>query len=82
MVLGQVHCEVVSSQIVLDGVQLRDTRTHQWSFPVIGWGAVRIILAARHIDIYSWWLETAHRMREQQRPATYVTTALGFFSTA
>jgi len=44
-VLGEVdffvQCEVVGSQIMLDGVQPRDTRMPQWSFPVIRWGAVR-----------------------------------------
>jgi len=43
MVLGQVdcfdECEVVGSQIVLDGVQPRDTSTPWWSLPVIGWGS-------------------------------------------
>jgi len=43
-VLGQVdffvQCEVVGSQIMLDGVQPHDTRMPQWSFPVIRWGAV------------------------------------------
>ena len=42
-VLGQVdwlvQCEVVGSQIVLDGVQPRDTRTPRWSLPVIWWGS-------------------------------------------
>ena len=35
MVLGQVQCEVVGSQIALDGVQSRDTRTPWWSLPVV-----------------------------------------------
>ena len=42
-VLGQVdcfvQCEVVGSQIVLDGVQPHDTRTPRWSVPVIWWGS-------------------------------------------
>jgi len=45
-VLGQVdcfvQCEVVDSQIALDGVQPRDTRTPWWSLQLIRWGAVRI----------------------------------------
>ena len=49
-VLGQVdcfvQCEVVGSQIALDGVQPRDTRTPWWSLPVIGRGAGRIISAS------------------------------------
>jgi len=49
-VLGQVdcfiQCEVVGSQITLDGVQPRDTRTPWWSLPVSGGGAVRITLAS------------------------------------
>jgi len=36
MVLGQ--CEVVGSQITLDGVQPCDTTMLQWSLPVIWWG--------------------------------------------
>ena len=42
-VLGQVdcfvQCEVVGSQIAIDGVQPRDTRTPWWSLPVIWWGS-------------------------------------------
>jgi len=42
-VLGQVdcfvQCEAVSSQIALDGVQPRDTRTPWWSLPVVRWGS-------------------------------------------
>ena len=42
-VLGQVdcfvQCEVVGSQIALDGVQPRDTRTPWWSLPVVWWGS-------------------------------------------
>jgi len=34
-----VQCEVVGSQIALDGVQPRDTRTSWWSLPVIWWGS-------------------------------------------
>jgi len=49
-VLGQVdcfiQCEVVGSQIALDGVQPRDTKTPRWSLPVIWWEAVRITLAS------------------------------------
>ena len=49
-VLGQVdcfvQCEVVGSQISLDGVQPCDTRTPWWSLPVLWWGAVRIIWAS------------------------------------
>ena len=39
-----VQCEVVVSQISLDGVQPRDMRTPWWSLLVVWWGAVRIIL--------------------------------------
>jgi len=35
-----VQCEVVGSQISLDSVQPRDTRTPWWSLPVVWWGAV------------------------------------------
>jgi len=42
-VLGQVdcfvQCEVVGSQIVLEGVQPHATRTPRWSLPVIWWGS-------------------------------------------
>ena len=34
-----VQCEVVGSQILLDGVQPRDTRTPWWSLPVVWWGS-------------------------------------------
>jgi len=48
-VLGQVNClvqcEVVGSQIALDGIQPRDTRTPWLSLPLLWWGAIRIILA-------------------------------------
>ena len=47
-VLGQVdcfiQCEVVGSEIALDGVQQCDARTPWWSFQV--GGAIRIILAS------------------------------------
>jgi len=43
VVLGQadcfVQCEVVGSQISLDGVQPHDTRTPWWSLPVVYWGS-------------------------------------------
>ena len=32
-----IQCEVVGSQISLDGVQPRDTRTPWWSLPVLWW---------------------------------------------
>ena len=41
-----VQCEVVGSQIALDGVQPRDTGTPWWSFAVVRQGAVRIISAS------------------------------------
>ena len=54
-VLGQVdcfvQCEVVGSQIALDGVQPCDTRTPWWSLPAIWWGAVRIISTKVTIDL-------------------------------
>ena len=34
-----IQCEVVGSQITLDSVQPRDTRTPWWSFPVLWWGS-------------------------------------------
>jgi len=41
--LGQVdcfiQCGVVGSQIMLDGVQSRDTRTPWWSLPATWWGS-------------------------------------------
>ena len=49
-VLGQVdcfiQCEVVGSQIALDGVQPHDTRMPWWSLPAVCGGAIRIILAS------------------------------------
>ena len=33
-----VQCEVVGSQISLDGVQPRDTGSPWWSLPVLWWG--------------------------------------------
>ena len=43
MVLGQVdcfvQCEVVGSQIVLDGIQPHDMRTPWWSLPVVWLGS-------------------------------------------
>jgi len=44
-----VQCEVVGSQITLDGVQPRDTGTPWWSLTVIWWAAIRIILAYAQI---------------------------------
>jgi len=42
-VLGQVNyfvqCEVVGSQVSLDGVQPCDMRTPWWSLPVLWWGS-------------------------------------------
>jgi len=56
-VLGQVdcfiQCEIVGSQITLDGVQPCDTRTPWWSLPVVWWGAVRIILASASSSIHA-----------------------------
>jgi len=49
-----VQCEVVGSQITLDGVQPRDTRTPWWSLPVLWWGgALRIILASASSSIHA-----------------------------
>jgi len=53
--LGQVdcfvQCEVVVSQIALDGVPPRDMRKPRWSFPATGGGAIRIILVSTSSSI-------------------------------
>ena len=48
-----VQCEVVASQISLDGVQPHDTRTPWCFLPVLWWGAVRIILASASSSIHA-----------------------------
>jgi len=65
-VLGQVdcfiQCEVVGSQITLDSVQPRDTRTPWWSLPVSGGGAVSITLASASSSICAVWPDSANKM--------------------
>ena len=46
-----IQCEVVSSQITLDGVHPCDMRTPRRSLTVVWWGAVRIILTSASSSI-------------------------------
>jgi len=82
-VLGQVdcfvQCEVVGSQISLNGVQPRDTGTPWWSLPVLWWGAVGIILASASSPIPAK-LEMWASAQRDGHPAKYVWRLL--FNTA
>jgi len=76
-----IQCEVVGSQISLDGVQPRDTRTPWWSLPVLWWGAVRIICAIMHTCNVSKrgktpWLDYRHKVQLLGWPPHFLVTVI------
>jgi len=69
-VLGQVdcfvQCEVVGSQVSLDGVQPRDTRTPWWSVPLF------IMAVFRPVWISWYWLWRAGVKRAVSHPSVVI----------